>query len=419
MSLYFRYLKKVYFFNALTDADIRQIEQYCREEIYSEDDVIFHEGDIGDRFYIILEGNVEIWKDYPSAEQDLLAVYGPLALFGELALIDRSPRSATVVASGEVRLLSIKREDFDLIIAGSAPISLSIMKSITATVRRRTNEYVNNLRAGGRCIKQAYQQLKTEVQERKDLEERLRQAQKLESVATLAGGVAHDFNNLLMCIQGNISLIQLQIDPEHPISKKLRDIEGYIQCGGALTKRILGFARSDPYSVKIVQINELMRKSLQLLELKMDRIGISEAYQEDEWTVPVNPEEMEQALLNLYWNACDAMPDGGFLHVKTRNIILEKNQARLMRVKPGRYVEISIADTGDGMCEVTRHRIFDPFFTTKEMGKGAGLGLASTYSVIKNHAGAIYVDSAKGKGTTFTIYLPADSGTEPVLPLEG
>ncbi|MFW6333053.1 MAG: sensor histidine kinase [Thermodesulfobacteriota bacterium] len=412
MSACFDYLKKVYFFNALTDADIRQIEQVCREEVYAAEEVIFHEGDEGNRFFIILDGHVEIWKDYPSVEQDLLAVYGPLSLFGELALIDHSPRSATVVAGGPVRLLSIRREDFDQIIAGSAPISLSIMKAITATVRRRTNEYVNNLRAGNRCLKQAYEQLKIEVQEREDLEERLRQAEKLEAMATLAGGVAHDFNNLLMCIQGNISLIQLQIDPDHPVSKKLRDIEGYIQCGGALTKRILGFARTGPYSVVTLGINDLMGRSLRRLRLRSDRIRISERFDENGWSVAVNPEEMEQALVNLYCNACEAMPDGGTLRLGTHNRLIDGKQAKLLRVRPGRYVEIAIADTGGGMCEMTRHRIFDPFFTTKEMGKGAGLGLASTYSVVKNHSGAIYVDSEQGKGTTFTVYLPADSGSK-------
>ncbi len=244
-------------------------------------------------------------------------------------------------------------------------------------------------------------------EEKKKLEVQLRQAHKMDAISTLAGGIAHDFNNLLMGIQGNASLMLLDIDPGHPYYKRLKNIEQQVQKGAEITRQLLGFARGGKYAVKPTDINELIKKSSERVGYAEKDIKIYSKYQKGIWTVEVDQGQFEHVLLNLFANACQAMPGGGELRIETQNITLDENYARPYQVVSGRYVKTSVTDTGVGMDEVTQQRIFDPFFTTKKMGRGTGLGLASVYGIIKNHGGIINVDSRNGEGSTFSLYLPA------------
>ena len=248
-------------------------------------------------------------------------------------------------------------------------------------------------------------------EEKKKLEVQLRQAHKMDAISTLAGGIAHDFNNLLMGIQGNASLMLLDIDPGHPYYKRLKNIEEQVQKGAEITRQLLGFARGGKYAVKPTDINELIQKSSERFGYAEKDIKVYSKYQKGIWTVEVDQGQFEHVLLNLFANACQAMPGGGELRIETQNITLDENYTRPYQVVSGRYVKTSVTDTGVGMDEVTQQRIFDPFFTTKKMGRGTGLGLASVYGIIKNHGGIINVDSRNGGGSTFSIYLPA-SGKE-------
>ncbi|MBW1681120.1 MAG: response regulator, partial [Deltaproteobacteria bacterium] len=239
------------------------------------------------------------------------------------------------------------------------------------------------------------------------LEAQLQHAQKMEAVGTLAGGIAHDFNNLLMGIQGYTSLMLLKIDSKHPHYQKLRNIEKYVQSGAELTKQLLGFARGGKYDVKPTEINELLRLTSRMFGRTKKEIRIHEDYAPDLWAVEVDQGQIQQVLLNLLVNAWQAMPGGGDLYLKTRNVTLGATSASGFSVRPGAYVKISVQDTGIGMDENIRRRIFEPFFTTKEIGRGTGLGLASAYGIIQNHGGIIDVFSEEGTGSTFEIYLPA------------
>jgi two-component system cell cycle sensor histidine kinase/response regulator CckA len=245
------------------------------------------------------------------------------------------------------------------------------------------------------------------VTRKKRLESQIQQAQRLEALGTLAGGIAHDFNNLLMGIQGNASLMLLDKASGHPDYERLKNIEQYVQNGAALTKQLLGFARGGKYEVKPTDINHLIKGSSHMFGRTKKEIKILRKYQKDIWTVEVDQGQMEQVLLNLYVNAWQAMPGGGELYLETKNVTFDEGYVKPYQVEPGRYVKISITDTGVGMDEATRQRIFEPFFTTKEMGRGTGLGLASVYGIIKNHGGFIEVYSEKSEGATFHIYLPA------------
>lgn len=242
--------------------------------------------------------------------------------------------------------------------------------------------------------------------EQERLEHQLQQSQRMKAVGTLAGGIAHDFNNLLMGIQGNASLMLLDFDTSHPHHERLKNIEQYVQNGSELTKQLLGFAMGGKYEVKPTNINTLIKKNSRIFGRTRKEIRFHEIYQKNLWTVEADRGQMEQIFLNLYINAWQAMPGGGEIYLKTENVVLDESYVKPHGVEPGRYIKISVTDTGMGMDEATQQRIFDPFFTTREMGRGTGLGLSSAYGIIKNHGGFINVYSEQGKGATFNIYFP-------------
>jgi two-component system cell cycle sensor histidine kinase/response regulator CckA len=246
-----------------------------------------------------------------------------------------------------------------------------------------------------------------DMTERKRLEAQLQQAHKMEAIGTLAGGIAHDFNNLLMGILGSTSLMLFNITSKHPHYESLKNVEQHVQSGAKLTKQLLGIARGGMYEAKPTDLNRLLEKTSEMFSRTSKDIKVYTKYQTDIWPVEVDQNQIEQVLLNLYVNAWQAMPNGGDLYLQSENVFLDEEHVRLLSLKSGKCVRLTIADTGVGMDEATIQRIFDPFFTTKEMGRGTGLGLASVYGIIKNHDGIIDVFSKKGEGATFTIYLPA------------
>ncbi len=258
------------------------------------------------------------------------------------------------------------------------------------------------------------------MNEQKRLEKELQQAQKLEAVATLAGGVAHDFNNLLQTIQGSSELLMLDIKKDNPCFSQLIQIRSAAERGGELTRQLLTYSRKIESQKRPVHLNIQARQVHRLLERTIPKmIDIDLRLAKDLHQVNADAVQMEQVLMNLAINARDAMPDGGQLIIETANAMLPENHgADTSKSAPRKGVMLSVTDTGHGMDAKTHEKIFEPFFSTKAPGKGTGLGLSMVHGIVRNHDGRITCHSEPGKGTCFHIYLPALDSVPEEKPIE-
>lgn len=245
-----------------------------------------------------------------------------------------------------------------------------------------------------------------DVSERKRLEAQLLHSQKMEAIGRLAGGIAHDFNNILMGIQGYVSLLLIKMDTIHPDFEKLVNVQTLVQSGADLTGKLLGFARGGRFEIKPTDLNELIAKTVNLFGRTKREISVHQQFRATPATAEVDRVQMEQVFLNLFVNAWQAMPEGGEIFVETQHETFARSTPT-RNLRKGKYVKVTIRDTGMGMDEETRQHIFEPFFTTKAKERGVGLGLASAYGILRDHQGAIEVASSPGRGTQFTLYLPA------------
>jgi nitrogen-specific signal transduction histidine kinase/CheY-like chemotaxis protein len=264
---------------------------------------------------------------------------------------------------------------------------------------------------GGEIVN--YVALQRDVTRELELEEQFHQAQKMEAIGQLAGGVAHDFNNLLTAINGFAELTQFQLEAEDP----LQDCVGKILHAGRraadLVRQLLAFSRKQVVQPQVLELNQVVEEVDKMLgRIIGEHIQIRTVLPPDLWLVKVDPTQIEQIIVNLAVNARDAMPEGGQLTIETSNVALDKDYTAMhLEAQPGDYVLLAVSDTGVGMSKDVAAHIFEPFFTTKEIGKGTGLGLATVYGIVQQSGGHIWVYSEEGQGTTFKIYLPRDVQT--------
>lgn len=255
----------------------------------------------------------------------------------------------------------------------------------------------------------SYVAVKRDITHEIQLQRQLQQAQRMEAVGKLAGGVAHDFNNLLQAIHGYTELVLFDLAADDPARHPLEQVIGAAERATSLTRQLLAFSRGQVTDPTFLDINALVSNLLNLLQriigenIRMDLIPGHRLR-----TVRADRGQIEQVLVNLCVNARDAMPQGGTITIKTENVVLDRTYCETHAwAKAGRYVILSVSDTGIGMDRSTLERVFEPFFTTKEVGKGTGLGLAVVYGIVTQHEGIIHTYSEPGAGSTFTVYLPA------------
>ncbi len=247
-----------------------------------------------------------------------------------------------------------------------------------------------------------------DITERRSLEEQLYQAQKMEAVGRLAGGVAHDFNNLLTAINGFAELMRYELPSEDPLQELLAKVLQSGQRATNLVRQLLAFSRRQVIEPRILSLNTIVTDIEKMLKRIIgEDVLLKTHLAQDLWPVKMDPTQIEQVIVNLAVNARDAMPDGGRLTIETANVILDETYAAdHLEAKPGEHVLLAVSDNGVGMSETVKSHIFEPFFTTKDQEKGTGLGLATVYGIVKQNGGNIWLYSEEGHGTTFKLYFP-------------
>jgi len=283
---------------------------------------------------------------------------------------------------------------------------------------KRKDAGVITVRISGRVVGSAeepdvvLEAIAEDVTDRRLLEDQLRQAQKMEAIGRLAGGVAHDFNNLLMVIGGYAEVILAELPLDHPLHEKGRAIQLAADRATTLTRQLLAFSRKQLLELKIVDVNAIIQDMDRLLRpLIGENVELVITRAPQAAHIRADAGQIEQVLMNLVVNAKDAMPAGGKITIQTQTLVVDGAHGRFPQfIRPGNYVMLSVSDTGMGMDRETQSHIFEPFFTTKEQGKGTGLGLSTVYGIVKQTAGYVMVQSEPGRGTAFHIYLPQAEG---------
>jgi two-component system cell cycle sensor histidine kinase/response regulator CckA len=352
-----------------------------------------------------------------------------LDLEGNVTLLNKSAEDVMGWSRSETRQINIK----NLV----APEHLNLCSQM---MQRIVNEEplqhfeISMLRKDGRKVllqvsarlicsngrKEGVQGIARDVTERRHLENMVQQAQKLEAIGRLSGGLAHDFNNMFCVISGHTELMSERLESDHPAIRNLAQIKKAVDSASSLTRQLLAFSRKQVFHPRVLDLNGVVLETQKLMgRLVGGHIELFTSLNPQLGHVRVDPVQIEQVLLNLVLNARDAMPTSGKLTIATSNVDLEEGAKSKRAIVPaGNYVVLSVTDNGCGMDEETQSRIFEPFYTTKELGKGTGLGLASVYGIVKQSGGFIWVYSEPGQGTTIKVYLPRVDNSPAPLPFE-
>ncbi len=451
MSSYQDILKKVFFFNMLSDDDIKAIQSVCREKRYLAGEIVISEGSVGNNFYIIIKGGVEIWKHYGTPEQDLVAAYGRGQLFGEMALIDQYPRCATVVTHKPSDLLYITRDDFNRVIKASNPISLSIMRSISDKVRESNERYIEDLKARNHLLTLTCEQLHQEVEEREKAEKALLQANaKLEQRVTartaesvesnsrlsqeiedrkllqrqllrsdrlaatgqLAAFIAHEINSPLQAITTLLSTLMSEYQTDHELLSSFEIFKGAVHNIRNTVQKLLDLNRPSQEKKQPVNINKIIEKTMSLVksQLKNAKIKLISDLSPNLPILIASPQQLTQCLLNLINNANESIC--GFsdateskrpqIQADTTGTI---GQITIRTLSDHGHIIIRVADNGPGIATEAMAHLFDPFFTNKKR-MGIGVGLSVSFGIIEDHHGTIKAENSPQGGAVFIIKLP-------------
>jgi signal transduction histidine kinase/ActR/RegA family two-component response regulator len=305
---------------------------------------------------------------------------------------------------------------------GSVDVEAEVQRRVTlfragvstgTIVRKRPNGRTMELRRSP-MAEGGFVTLYTDITARRRAEDQLRQAQKMEAIGQLTGGIAHDFNNLLTVVMGNIEIAQNALQASNPLraQSKLEEARAGAERGAILTRRLLAYSRRQTLEPRAVNVNKIVANMSELIRSSIGPLSLETVLAGELWDTIIDPNQLENALLNLAINARDAMPDGGKITLETANASLDAAYAAAhSEVSPGQYVLVAVSDGGEGMSAEAMERAFEPFFTTKDVGKGSGLGLSQVFGFIKQSNGHVKIYSEIGIGTTVKLYLPRFVGT--------
>ena len=382
----FAFLKKVYFFQDLPDGQIKKIQQVCHQIEYQPGQIIFDEGSQADRFYIVADGAVEVWKDYRLPEKDLLAVHERGHLFGEMALIDELPRSATVLAKEPTRLFYIDRDDFHRIIQNNSEIAISILKSVSDMVRSSNEYFVESLRERARELEKTNQALQ-------EAQEELLRKDRLSTLGKFSSLILHDIRNPLSILRSMAEMIILNSNESAKVERNAKRIITEADRLNQIASELLDYSRGEiRLNMAIVNLESFFNRILDAVEEKLQARDIK-VVTEIKVSQPVIMDEqrMFRVFYNLADNARKAMPQGGTFTIRA--------------FKADQTLKVEVSDTGVGMDPAIQRKIFDPFFSYSDEG-GTGLGMSIVKSVIEAHNGTLFVTSKPKGGTTFRVTLP-------------
>ena len=379
-------LRKLSLFKELTEEDLGKVALLCREERFAQGASIFTEGAPADKLYIILEGSVEVWKDYTEAERDLLAEHGPGHLFGEMALIDDLPRSATVIAREPVRALSIGRIDFHSIISENSTVALSVMRSVSAMVRASNESFVDTLRKRNTALVKANRDLKL-------TQAKLLRAERLSVLGKFSSLILHDIRNPISVLRGFAEMVLLNPADTATVEKNVGRIIDEADRLNRIASELLDFSRGEiSLHLSIVDLRDLVAKVTGIVSERFASRGIT-IVTDVGFAGPVilDNDRMLRVLLYLADNSRKAMARGG-----TLTLAVSREDTQLV---------IEVTDTGEGMDAEVQKSLFEPFVTHSKEG-GTGLGMVIVKNIVEAHDGSLTFRSAKGEGTTFRLNLP-------------
>jgi len=375
-------------FRELPAEDLNQFLAECREERRGPEEIVFREGDAPDRFYVLLEGEVEIWKSYGMPQSELLAVRGPGASFGEMSLIDELPRSATIRTLTAVRLLSLEKPHFRKIMEAKPQVAMLIMKMVSQMVRLSNEAFQYGLLQKNLMLAKAYEELQTAHND-------LIRSERLSTLGKFSSMIIHDLRNPLSIIHAYAEMLTLPGEPAAKVAMATK-LLGETDRLGRMVGELLDYSRGNiRLNLGPLDLDELFDRLREQFDRGSGRIQL-EFMNSVSQPLLLDSDRVYRVLANLLDNARKAMRQGGVIQV---NAVLEND-----------YAIIDVIDTGEGMDEATRARLFEPFFSASASG-GTGLGMLVVQNVVEAHGGTIAVQSEKGVGTTVRVTFPSRMGT--------
>ncbi len=379
------FLRNVYFFKELDEGVLERISGLCHAEDQRAGDVLFEEGDPADKFYMIMEGAVEVWKESLRGTKDLLAVHGKGHLFGEMALIDELPRSAAVVVKEDVRLITINRDDFQHIIRENAGVALSILRSVSSMVRKSNDTYVDQLQKRNIELERTNRELR-------ETQKELVRSERLSTLGKFSSMILHDIRNPLSVLKGYAQMITMRPE-DGKAGTYAEKIVGEAERMNRLAGELLDYSRGEiRLNLSIVSVQELFDEVAGLISEACRMRGIELAAEAEEGvSLLLDRERMIRSLINITDNARKAMGRGGRLSLRGD--------------RKGDQLVLEVGDTGIGMSRAVQDQIFEPFFSNSDRG-GTGLGMVIVKSVVEAHEGRLEIESSPGEGTLVRIVLP-------------